>query len=118
MKQKSINIAISLFLLLIATFLVSLLFSVLYRINLISNKNLYLMSNIIGLLIFFFAGGYLGLKLKQRILIHALCIMAVYALLALLCYYNNLIKLLPPLCKAVSYCVGSLIGLKISENKD
>ena len=82
MKQKTITILISAFILLILSLLSSLLFSTLYYFHLISYSQQITCLQIFSMISYAISGGYLGKMVTNKLLLHALPIILILLILS------------------------------------
>lgn len=119
MRKTILNFSITTLLLVISTFVFSLILSLLHFYNVI-NSNLYnILTNIISIIIFLGSGFYLGFKSETKAWLKGLIFALFYLLIAFLVHFA-IIKdtlefqsVLNILIKFIIIPIGSIIGINL-----
>lgn len=114
MKEKLLAISKSLAVLCICTILFSLIFAALYYFQIISQSMFHILNWIFGVISFLAAGILLGFWIKKKALLHALILLAIFAVAGFLCMGEiTPIRAGEFLSKLLAYAIGcALIALK------
>lgn len=115
MKQNALTISISLGILLGSTFLLSLIFALLFHFGLFSPKWLTLTSTILGCLCYFAAGVVLALRMNRKPFLYALSIAAILLLVLMLVNEFSFFSILCIIIKCSCLCIGCIVGMIISN---
>ncbi|HAH95078.1 TIGR04086 family membrane protein [Dielma fastidiosa] len=115
MKQKAITISISFGILLGSTFLLSLIFALLFHFGLFSPKSMKLTSLILGCLCYFGAGSIIGIKINRKPFLYALSAAAVLLIILLLISEKAFFPILGVILKCCCLCIGCILGMIISN---
>lgn len=115
MKQKAITISISLGILLGSTFLLSLIFALLFHFGLFSPKSMSITSLILGILCYLAAGLVIGIKINRKPFLYALGSAAVLLLIMLIMSEKTFFSIASILFKCISLCIGCILGMILNK---
>lgn len=115
MKQKAITISISLGILLGSTFLLSLIFALLFHFGLFSPKSMSITSLILGILCYLAAGMVIGIKISRKPFLYALGSAALLFVLLLIISEKAFFPIVSILLKCVSLCIGCILGMILNN---
>lgn len=116
MKQSMYAYLVSILFLLLASLITSSLLSGLYYYHVL-NTNIYEILVIgIGLALFLISGFLLGKKTTKKALIHAFIFIVPFLLIAMLSQEMQLNHLLVSLGKAITYTLGTIVGVNLSTH--
>lgn len=115
MKQKAITISISLGILLGSTFLLSLIFALLFHFGLFSPKSMSITSLILGILCYLAAGIVIGIKINRKPFLYALGIAAVLLVVMLILTEKAFFPILSVVLKCISLCIGCILGMILNN---
>lgn len=115
MKQKAITISISLGILLGSTFLLSLIFALLFHFGLFSPKSMSITSLILGILCYLAAGIIIGIKINRKPFLYALGIAAVLLVVMLILTEKAFFPILSVVLKCISLCIGCILGMILNN---
>lgn len=115
MKQKAITISISLGILLGSTFLLSLIFALLFHFGLFSPKSMTLTSLILGILCYLAAGLVIGLKISRKPFLYALGIATILLVIMLIISEKAFFPIMSIVLKCVSLCIGCILGMVLNN---
>lgn len=115
MKQKAITISISLGILLGSTFLLSLIFALLFHFGLFSPKSMSITSLILGILCYLAAGIVIGIKINRKPFLYAIGLAAILLVIMLIMSEKAFFPILSIVLKCVSLCSGCILGMVLNN---
>lgn len=115
MKQKAITISISLGILLGSTFLLSLIFALLFHFGLFSPKSMTVTSLILGILCYLAAGLVIGIKINRKPFLFAIGLAALLLIIMLIMSEKAFFPIVSIVLKCVSLCIGCILGMLLNN---
>lgn len=115
MKQKAITISISLGILLGSTFLLSLIFALLFHFGLFSPKSMTVTSLILGILCYLAAGLVIGIKINRKPFLYAIGLAALLLIIMLIMSEKAFFPIVSIVLKCVSLCIGCILGMILNN---
>lgn len=115
MKQKAITISISLGILLGSTFLLSLIFALLFHFGLFSPKSMTVTSLILGILCYLAAGLVIGIKINRKPFLYAIGLAALLLIIMLIMSEKAFFPIVSIVLKCVSLCIGCILGMLLNN---
>lgn len=115
MKQKAITISISLGILLGSTFLLSLIFALLFHFGLFSPKSMTVTSLILGILCYLAAGLVIGIKINRKPFLYAIGLAVLLLIIMLIMSEKAFLPIVSIVLKSVSLCIGCILGMILNN---